>query len=245
MKETRQVMGMPVTVEVCGDAQRSSIEQAFEYFEYVDRTFSTYKKDSEISRINNGELSEEAYSDDMKEIFALAELTKSQTDDFFDIRTPDGSIDPSGIVKGWAIQKVAELLHSLGHDNFYVEAGGDIQTSGKNADGEEWRIGIRNPFDREEIIKAVYPRGNGIATSGTAARGAHIYDPHEKKPVETNVASLTVIGPNVYEADRFATAAFAMGERGISFIGSLDGFEGYQVNKNGVATMTAGFNNYV
>ena len=136
-------------------------------------------------------------------------------------------------------------MRSLGHKDFYVEAGGDIQTAGKNPDGKEWSIGIRNPFDRDQIIKVVYPRGNGIATSGTAVRGAHIYDPHAKRSVETNVASLTVIGPNVYEADRFATAAFAMGESGISFIGSLDGFEGYQVTKSGVATMTAGFNEYV
>jgi thiamine biosynthesis lipoprotein len=147
-------------------------------------------------------------------------------------------------VKGWAINRVAELLRSLGHKNFYVEAGGDIQTSGKNAEDKEWSIGIRNPFNRDQIVKVIFPRGKGIATSGTAIRGKHIYDPHTKQPVETNLASLTVIGPNAYEADRFATAAFAMGENGINFIEDLDGFEGYAIDTKGIATMTSQFEKY-
>ena len=245
MKQTKLTMGMPATVEVCGANSAEPLEKVFEYFDSVDRRFSTYKSDSEISRINRGEVAEADYSDEMKEVFSLAEETKQLTDGYFDIRTPDGRIDPSGLVKGWAINTAAKLLRSLGYDNFYVEIGGDIQTSGNNAEGGQWSIGIRNPFDREQIVKVVYPRGKGIVTSGTAVRGAHIYDPHSKKAVETNVASLTVIGPNVYEADRFATAAFAMGERGVSFIGSLEGFDGYQIDTNGIATMTDGFKQYL
>jgi len=238
-------MGMPVTIEITDvDATQDSLEKAFEYFQYVDETFSTYKSNSEISRINRKELQFSEYSDDVKSIFKLAEETKQQTDGYFDIHSPDGSIDPSGIVKGWAINKVAELLRSLSHENFYVEAGGDIQTSGKDAEGTEWRIGIRNPFNRDEIVKVVYPRGAGIATSGTVIRGRHIYDPHTKRPVETTLVSLTVMGPNVYEADRFATAAFAMGASGINFIENLEGFEGYAIDLKGTATMTSEFEKY-
>jgi thiamine biosynthesis lipoprotein len=245
MRETRQIMGMPVTVELPGEASHMSIEHVFEYFVYVDSTFSTYKEDSEISRINRGELPESEYSKDMREIFRLGEETKRLTDGYFDIRTPEGTIDPSGIVKGWAIKQAADLLRSLGHENFYVEAGGDIQTAGSNVEGNEWSIGIRNPFEYGDIVKVVHPRGNGIATSGTAIRGQHIYDPHAKRPVATNIASLTVIGPDVYEADRFATAAFAMGERGISFIASFEGFEAYQIDLGGTATMTEGFQKFL
>jgi thiamine biosynthesis lipoprotein len=245
MRETKDIMGMPVTIEISdGPASAASVEKTFDYFRYVDSTFSTYKKDSEISRINRGELSEEEYSDDMKRIFAIAEKTKRQTNEYFDIKTPERSVDPSGVVKGWAINNAAELLRSLGYKDFYVEAGGDIQTSGKNQDGREWSIGIRNPFKHEEIVKVVCPHGKGIATSGTAARGRHIYDPHTRKAVETDVVSLTVIGPNVCEADRFATAAFAMGNGAIHFIQSLEGFEGYAIDKKGMATMTTGFENY-
>lgn len=246
-------MGMPVTVELCdASASRESLEKTFEYFDYVDATFSTYKKDSEISRINRGELPESKYSNDMKEILALAEQTKQDTNGYFNMRIPSqrlpagrqGSIDPSGIVKGWAINSAAKLLRSFGYQHFYVEAGGDIQTSGKNSQGKEWRIGIRNPFDRDEIVKVIVPRGRGIATSGTAARGEHIYNPHTGEAVVTDIANLTVVGPNVYEADRFATAAFAMGNGGINFIQNLDGLEGYAIDKKGIATMTTGFKDY-
>jgi len=245
MKEARDIMGMPVSVEISdASASRESLEKTFDYFRYVDRVFSTYKKDSEISRINRKELQPSEYSTDMQLIFDLAEESKRLTEGYFDIRTPEGIIDPSGIVKGWAINNAAELLRSLGHQNFYVEAGGDIQTSGKNADGKEWRIGIRNPFNRQQIVKVVYPRGKGIATSGIAVRGSHIYDPHTERPVEVSMASLTVIGPNVYEADRFATAAFAMGENGVNFIEQLEEFEGYQIDGKGTAIMTHGFEQY-
>ncbi len=245
MRDTKDIMGMPVTVEIAGaQAAQASMDKVFDYFRYVDNTFSTYKVDSEISRINRGELRPTQYSEDMKSIFELAEETKERSRGYFDIRTPDGSIDPSGIVKGWAMHNAATLLRSLGHDDFYVEAGGDIQTSGKNARGEEWRIGIQNPFKLEEIVKVVSPNGSGIATSGTAIRGKHIYDPHTARPVEADLASLTVIGPNVYEADRFATAAFAMGEHGINFIEKIGGLEGYAIDMKGIATMTSGFGNY-
>ena len=57
--------------------------------------------------------------------------------------------------------------------------------------------------------------------------------------------SVTVLGPNVYEADRFATAAFAMGSEGIHFIEGLSGFEGYLIDKSGIAALTSGFADYV
>ncbi|MDB5237848.1 MAG: thiamine biosynthesis protein [Candidatus Kaiserbacteria bacterium] len=244
MRETRDIMGMPVSVEIVGRDVEASAEKAFAAFVDADQRFSTYKTDSEISRINRDEIAPAQYSEEMKAVCALAEETKQLTHGYFDIRKPDGSIDPSGIVKGWAINNVARLLRSLGHADFYVEAGGDIQTAGTD-NGEEWSIGVRNPFKYEEIVKVVYPRGRGIATSGTAIRGAHIYDPHTGRPVHTNIASITVIGPDVYEADRFATAAFAMGEKGINFIEQLEGFEAYQIDTGGIATMTSGFETYL
>lgn len=243
MRATQLIMGMPVTVEII-DGNGEDLERVYAYFRGVDERFSTYKTTSEISKINRGELAPERYSSDMNEIFELADRTKQATGGYFDIKTPEGTIDPSGIVKGWAIRNAANLLRSHGRDNYYVEAGGDIQTAGTNADGGEWSIGIRNPFEHSQIVKVVYPHGKGIATSGTAARGAHIYDPHTGNAVETGVASITVIGPDVYEADRFATAAYAMGERGIHFIEQLGGFEAYAIDTNGTATMTSGFDTY-
>ena len=245
MKQLQLLMGMPITVEVVdASVTEADIEQVFAYFRAVDETFSTYKEQSEISRINRGELGEEAYSDEMKTVLALSEQTRRETRGYFDIRH-HGLLDPSGIVKGWAILQAANLLKAAGFANFYIDAGGDIQVAGKKA-GNPWRIGVRNPFNRHENVKVLAITDQGVATSGTAIRGQHIYNPHQPdRPLPNEIVSLTVIGPNVYEADRFATAAFAMGKKGIYFIERLSGFEGYMIDATAHATFTSGFERYV
>ena len=240
-------MGMTIFVEIVDQGvTEAAFDKVFSYFNYIDETFSTYKEMSEISQINRGLIVAEKYSADMREVFRLSEETKRLTDGYFDITTPDGTYDPSGLVKGWAIYRAANILRNDGYMHFYIDVGGDIQAYGHNADHEPWLIGIRNPFRPEtEIIKVLSIENKGVATSGTYARGTHIYNPHEKKSLENDIVSLTVVGPNIYEADRFATAAFAMGKEGIAFIENLDGFEGYMIGADGVAVMTSGFDQYV
>jgi len=246
MKQARILMGMPITVEIVdATATGAAIEKVYAYFASVEQTFSTYKDTSEISRINAGLLTLQNASAEMRTVFALAEETKQRTDGYFDIRCPDGSIDPSGLVKGWAILHAAKILERDGFRNYYVEAGGDIQVRGHSADGDDWSIGIRNPFSPEQIIKIVTLVDRGMATSGTYLRGQHIYNPHAPHAPLTEIVSITVIGPDVYEADRFATAAFAMGRKGIAFIERLKGFEAYMVDASGIATMTGGFSSFV
>jgi FAD:protein FMN transferase len=245
MKQTRALMGMTITVEIADNsAAKTSIDKVFSYFENVENKFSVFKTTSEITLINNGKIKESQWSEEMKLIFVLAEKTKKETNGYFDIVAPDGKYNPSGLVKGWAIYNASKLLMSQGFKNFYVEAGGDIQTQGKNEQGRYWSVGIKNPFNQEQIVKVLYLKNQGIATSGTYIRGQHIYDPHARNKPLTEIVSISVIGPNVYEADRFATAAFAMGEKGIRFIENLKGFEGYMIDKNGIATQTSGFEKY-
>ncbi len=246
MKDRRLIMGMPVTIEIVGNSASETLEKAFAYFTYVDETFSTYKEKSEIMKINRRELKLEDASHDMREIFRLAEQTKRETLGYFDIVNRDGRLDPSGIVKGWAINNAARLIHEAGFTNYYVDAGGDIEVGGQNADGNKWAIGIRNPLNTSENVKIVYLSDRGIATSGTYIRGQHIYNPHDKKQEFDDIVSLSVIGRDIYEADRFATPAFAMGRKGIEFIEKLnDGrprlFEAYMIDNKGMATMTSGF----
>jgi thiamine biosynthesis lipoprotein len=237
-------MGMPITIEVVGDAALSAIESAFDYFRDIDERFSTYKETSEVSRINRGEIQEAERSGVMREVLEIAERTRAETSGYFDITRSDGSIDPSGIVKGFAILNAAQLLSAEGCKNFFVDGSGDIAMRGRNSDGEDWSVGIRNPFKEGEIVKVIYPKGLGVATSGSYTRGAHIYDPHDATRILDEVVSITVIGPDVLEADRFATAAFAMQRDGIQFIEGMPGLEGYMIDNAGVATMTSGFERY-
>ncbi len=246
IKETRLIMGMPVTVQVCDVAtDKETLKSVFDYFTYIDETFSTYKETSEITKINKGDLKKADWSEDMKTIILLCDETRQTTDGYFDIRNNQGKFDPSGIVKGWAIFNTAKILEKAGYKNFYVEAGGDIQTHGTNNEDKPWSVGIKNPFKPNEIVKVVLLKNNeGIATSGAYERGAHIYNPKNRQQELTDIVSVTVIGPNIYEADRFATAAFAMQKNGINFIEKKSGLEGYFINKNGIATQTTGFSNY-
>jgi len=238
-------MGMPITVEIIDTAAADPIfDEVYAYFEYVDEKFSTYKETSEISKINRNELSIHEASADMQKIFALSEETLQETNGFFNIKHGE-QYDPSGIVKGWSILNAATILLHNGFENFYVEAGGDIQAHGFNQDGGSWRVGIRNPFNPAEIVKVVGISNCGMATSGTYVRGQHIYNPYNEYQPITDIMSITVIGPDIYEADRFATAAFAMGKTGIYFIERLEGFEGYMIDEHQLATYTTGFESYV
>jgi len=244
MKKQAVIMGMPSVINVVDvGVTEEDINEVFSYFHYIDKKFSTYKKDSEVSRINRGELKEWDYSLEMIKILKLSEETKKETNGYFDINF-NGILDPSGLVKGYAVFQGAEILRKKGFLNYFVEIAGDIQIQGKNEKRESWKVGIQNPFNVDEIIKIVKLSNKGIATSGNYLRGTHIYNPKSGKFAE-DVAGITVIGKNVYEADRFATAAFAMGEEGIKFIENLKGFEGYMIKKDKKAILTSGFEEYL
>ncbi len=234
MRETRTIMGMPIQVAVLDDTvRRQDLDAVFAEFSAIDAQFSPFKDDSEVCRFNRGEIAEDAFTPRMREIAALCEKTKRETGGYFDVSRPDGTIDPCGMVKGWAIRNAARQLLDMGFRDFCVEAGGDIQCHGVNGQGGEWTVGIRNPFSRDEIVKVLRPRSHGVATSGNYLRGDHIYNPHTGRYGSHDIVSLTVIGRDVLEADRYATAAFAMGRRGIHFIERMPGLEGYEIDCGG------------
>ncbi len=231
----RFIMGMPVIVEIVGEKKNKPFEKVFEYFGWVDEKFSPYKQNSEVTKLN--------FEDkDLKQILKQCAQTKKDTNGYFDVFY-EGTFDPSGLVKGWAIWEASKILEEMKYKDFYIEAGGDIQTHGLNEAHEKWKVGVKNPFNRNQIIKIVQLSGEGIATSGNYEKGNHIYNPLGKSNSE--IVSLTVIGKNVYEADRFATPLFAMGFEGIKFLEKKNHLEGYMIDKKGFATFTKGFEKYV
>ena len=246
MRETRIIMGMPISLAVSDEnVRRQDLEAVFAEFAAIDAQFSPFKEDSEVCRFNRGEIAESEFTPRMREVLALCEKTRRETGGYFDISRPDGTIDPCGVVKGWAIRNAALQLTGMGFSNFCVAAGGDIQCRGVNDEGADWTVGIRNPFVQGEIVKVLRPKGHGVATSGNYIRGAHIYDPHTGQYGSDDIVSLTVIGPDVLEADRYATAAFAMGRGGIHFIERMPGLEAYEIDSAGTARMTAGLKAYL
>jgi thiamine biosynthesis lipoprotein len=246
MERTEVLMGMPITVVIPPSRGRPPGEDAFEAvfgsFRAVDAQFSPYKPESEVSRISRGDLRTEDASPLMREVLDLCRQTQDLTDGWF---TPwfEGQFDPSGLVKGWAIHRASQLLDDLGYRDHCIEAGGDIEVRGFNDEGQPWEIGIRNPFDTSTLVKVLYLSDRGVATSGTYIRGRHIYNPKTGERIE-GVPSLTVVGPNVYEADRLATPAYAMGEGGISWLATLPGIEAYQIGHDQCALATPGLAEY-
>jgi thiamine biosynthesis lipoprotein len=238
-------MGMPVSVRIeDAGAGEDDINLIAAWLNEVNQRFSTYLPTSEVSRLNDGALRPDEISDQFADVLRRCDQTTDQTGGYFDIER-DGKIDPSGLVKGWAIQEASAKLSARGFMNHVVEAGGDIQAMGLNHLGEPWRVGIRNPFKRDEQVKVLAVSNLGVATSGTAIRGAHIYEPRQPSPLSTDLVSLTVVAPSIYDADRFATAAFAMGRAGLVFIANQPNLEGYAITADGIATYTSGFDQYV
>jgi thiamine biosynthesis lipoprotein len=186
-------MGMPVRVEGDIDAAR-----VFAWLRWVDATFSTYRPDSEIVRLDRGELDDP--HPEVREVLARCEKLRVETGGLFDVRA-GGKLDPSGYVKGWAVERAAVF----GRGRFLIDAGGDVVVRGT------WRVGIRHPYEHDRLAGAITVSDCAVATSGAYERGPHILDPRTGRPA-TGLSSVTVVGRDLGTADAYATAAFAAGD---------------------------------
>lgn len=231
---------MPVIVHVVDHAaEEAALDEVFAEFSLLDRTFSPFLESSAVSRINKGELKPEDAGPLVKQAIDLCHLYEQTTAGTFSAWI-GGRFDPSGLVKGWAIDRACSILDRHGYSDFFVDAGGDVQTRGRNAEGGAWRVGVRHPIERDKIACVVLASGLAVATSGTYEKGAHILDPREGKPVNT-LLSFTVVGPDILQADVFATAGFVMGLAGLEFVARTAGYEAYAIDHQLRATYTSGF----
>jgi thiamine biosynthesis lipoprotein len=239
------VMGTVVSFDVRDrDVPAGAIHRAVEHLHDIDRRFSPYKPDSEVSRLMRGELALADASPDVRWIMALCDEIARLTDGYFDARRfrSDGLPDPTGVVKGWAVEEAAFILLDAGAANFTVNGGGDIVSRGSPEPGssEMWRIGIQHPIERDRMAAVVAVHDAAIATSGTYERGLHVVDPHTGKAA-TELVSLTVVGSSLTYADAFATAAFAMGAAGMDWIARRGEAEAFAITADGRTISTPGF----
>ena len=219
------VMGTIVSIDVrSGAPAGDAIANVVTWLHEVDATFSTYREDSVIRRLDRGAISLDKAGADVRRLLARCEWLRRRTNGFFDVRARDGSLDPSALVKGWALQRGAELLVAAGATDFCLTGGGDVVTRGEAAPGVSWLVGVQHPLDRSALAAVLRAGDLAVATSATYERGAHIVDPHTGRP-PAGVLSVTVIGPDLGLADAYATAAFAMGADGPRWTLGLKGYE--------------------
>ena len=149
------VMGMPVSLALRGrhtddrTAQRAWAEAMASLHE-ADRVFSTYRVDSAVSRLARGELTVDQCPSEVAEVLALGELARRQSDGAFDVRR-DGVLDPSGVVKGWAVERAARPLVALPDTDVCLSGGGDLICRVASPDSPPWRIGIEDPADPARV----------------------------------------------------------------------------------------------
>jgi thiamine biosynthesis lipoprotein len=242
-------MGMTIGIDVRdrdvdGPVLDDAIARAFAWLHWVDETFSTYKDDSEISRLGRGEIELDECPPEVRQVLARCEELRLETGGFFDARANSNrDLDPSGLVKGWSVEQASALLSESGAVNHCINAAGDVRTRGAPDPGRLWHVGIAHPHQHDALTAVVAVGDGAVATSGIAERGLHVFDPHTGRPV-LELASVTMIGDNLADTDAYATAALAMGLDAPDWLAGLSGYEALVIDSGGFQWMTDGFDRY-
>ena len=236
-------MGTAVTVDVRDpEVPETAVDKAFRRLAAIDVRFSTYRDDSEVSRYGRGDIDDDHISAELRTVLQMCEDVRLGSSGAFDIRRhrPDGLIDPSGLVKGWAVDEAAKVLDREGARNYAINAGGDIFARGEAAPGRGWRVGVQHPERRDAVAAVLEVQDLAVATSGGYERGEHVVDARTGAP-PTEVLSVTVAGPRLAFADAYATAAFAMGVDGLRWIAGVPDYAGCGITTDGRLVWTEAF----
>jgi len=240
MLRVEHCMGTVFTIDI-RDRGRwdDAVGEAVAWLHRVDAVFSTYRDDSDISRIRRGELAVDDADGHVAEVLDLCRAIETETDGYFTAHW-EGEVDPTGLVKGWAIEQASAILRAHGSHNHAVNGGGDVQLAGESGPGEPWQVGISNPFDRAGVLTVVAGRDFAVATSGVVERGPHIINPMTAAPAG-ELASVTVVGGSLTRVDAYATAAFAMGRLGFGWLEARSDCDALVVAADGAVSFTTDF----
>lgn len=221
-RSVAHVMGMPVSVALRGrhagsPTGKEAWHEVVASLEAVDRDYSPYRADSWVSRVDRGEADLHEAPAGLREVVALGEAARQDSDGAFDVWRVDEEgrrrFDPSGVVKGWAAQRASLLITWLPETDVCLSVGGDLVCRTANPVGTPWQVGIEHPLDPTRVVARVPVLRGGVATSGFSHRGGHVVDARTGR-VPTGIASVTVVADDVVTADIDATAALALGPAG-------------------------------
>lgn len=218
---TAQRLGA-AAVEAALDAARACLDG-------LEQRFSHYRVDSDINLWSAGhEVSTEAAAD-IVHVLERCGALHADSEGVFRAKNPrTGALDTAGYVKGYAISRAVEVLRAHGLDSFILGIGGDAYCAGSESD-LPWRVAIQDPRRRFAVLALVDACNQAVATSGTAERGDHIWN----RAAAGDLASFTVVGPEIAEADAYATVGFAMGEAGMAWVARHEGYRSIVVRRDG------------
>nr|WP_033323521.1 FAD:protein FMN transferase [Streptomyces yerevanensis] len=246
VRHAEEVMGTVVSFDVRGGeatAVQTALEEAIAQLHVVDAVFSTYKENSQISRLGRGELAVDDCDPEVAEVLELCAEAERLSDGWFSTKYA-GVVDPTGLVKGWSVERAARHLMAAGASGVSVNGGGDVQLLGTPGPERPWRVGVSDPLRPGSLAAVVSAAGAdelAIATSGSAERGVHIVDPGTGKSAVTDLVAVTVVSPRLTWADAWATAAFAMGARhALSWLESLPDVEALLITAGDEVRCTGG-----
>jgi len=244
VRRVEHVMGFPVSLAVRGrhaddTAGRRAWQDVMDSLARAEAVFSTYRADSWISRLDRGEVDLVDCPPEVAEVLALGDAAADASGGAFSVYRPRGGgglgLDPSGVVKGWALERAAEALRALPETDFCLSGGGDLLCRTLDPAAAPWRIGIEDPHHPDRLLARVPVATGAVATSGTAHRGAHLVDARTGA-APAAVAQVTVVAPTLTWADIDATAAYALGPEAATWLSTRPGTTGLVVWADGTTT---------
>ncbi|MER5294383.1 FAD:protein FMN transferase [Streptomyces pharetrae] len=235
MRRVEHVMGFPVSLRIDDPEIPEGLpDRVYAWLREADERFSPFRPDSEVSRLDRGEITPGEVSAGLAEVLAIGERYRAATGGAFDVRVPGRGLDPCAVVKGWSVQRAADLLTGAGVRRFCLNAGGDVVVA-----GGPWRIGVRHPEQAGRVCAVLELTAGAVATSGRYERGDHILDARTGRPA-AGLLGVTVVATTLTEADTVATAAFALGPSGIAWAAGQPGCEVYAIDAERRVRRTAG-----